>query len=114
LCAQKNDRFTVNDVSVGNAALEKPVVLITMDEASLAEQALITANTTNYLYTNQSFWSPSPFASAVYATVLYMESTGYCLNNRVHIASGLRPVINLNSNTQVTGDGSAASPFKVI
>ena len=50
-CLQKNDAFTVSDVTHGNGALTYPVGLITVDEIVAAGSGKYgTANSTYYLY----------------------------------------------------------------
>ena len=116
LCGLKNDRFTVSDVSTGNGALTYPVGLITADEIALAGMKEYTNNSTNYLYTNQIYWSSSPFSatSGGYVFVWYVYSPGYLYNDEaVDDVYGVRPGVNLKSNTKIVGTGTPSSPYIV-
>jgi len=114
-CGNKNDKFTVDDVSIGNGDLDKPVGLITADEVALAGGAFNANNTSYYLYTSQEFYMFSPYDMSVGTAYMWgMANMGNWTNNSVRNAFGLRSVINLNSDVQVTGTGSTTDPFKVI
>jgi len=114
LCGNKNDKFTVSDVSIGNGDLSKPVGLITVDEAALAGGVYNTVNTSYYLHTNQTFMVVSPIRrSSFYACMGYVTGAGNLYDNAVSNTNGIRNVINLNSDVRVTGTGSEADPFIV-
>ena len=93
------------------------VGLITMDEAMYAG-GKYENNTAYYLYNGQNYWTMSPFYwdSSGLAYVFFVNADGY-LN--AYIVSGtsfgLRPVINLRSDTifQAGGNGSLSSPYVV-
>ena len=114
-CAQQNDRFTVNDESVGNGALTYPVGLLTSDEAYLAGFY----NTTNlgyYLYTGNTYWTMSPyrFSGSYGAYVLRVDSTGYVSSNSsVNVSLGVRPVLSLKSGSLKSGQGTILDPYTV-
>ena len=116
ICGNKNDKFTANDATNGNTALTHPIALITADEASLAGGMFGAKNDSYYLHVAQVFWTLSPQTSSSFAAVWsvhYSVSTSLYPYN-VDEAYGLRPVINLNYNTKVSGDGSISNPFVVI
>ncbi len=75
------------------------------------------ANTSYYLYTGQSYWtlSPDAFYSQFMITLgWYVVSGGALGTSSVKTTYGIRPVINLSPNIQITsGDGSAVNPFIV-
>ncbi len=117
-CSQASDRFTV-DSSNGNGQLDYPIGLVTADEVSMAGGVSSVANTRYYLYTGQTYWtlSPSRFTSTyalatvwiVYLSFGYLHPFNSIANNY-----GVRPVISLRSDIQITsGDGSASYPFEV-
>ena len=101
------------DGEIGNGTLTYPVGLLTADEASMAGLVYGTTDNTNYLYTNQHWWSFSPdrMSSSWYASVLYVSSSGGLGGNDVYIALGARPSVSLIPSTRVTGTGSANDPF---
>ncbi|MDD4734329.1 MAG: hypothetical protein PHU05_05765, partial [Bacilli bacterium] len=113
LCGLKNDRFTVSDVSIGNGNLTYSVGLITADEIALAGMRYYGENSTNYLYTNQHWWSFSPFfmisSGNVYVWSVY--SSGTLCNILVNLAFGVRPGVNLKPDTKVVGTGTTSSPY---
>jgi len=115
-CGNKNDMFSVSESAKGNGALTYPIGLITADEASLAGGVRGVLNSSYYLFTNQDFWTFSPSdLNSYFADIFNISATNGHLNyNGVDNLFGLRPYITLESNHQVTGDGSASNPFKVI
>ncbi len=112
-CAQKNDRFTVNDTSFGNGDLTYPIALITRDESVLAGYYNHLPYYDNYLYGgagDDQIWTMSPgFVTRWYAYV--------------HIALGgaigatdtfaVKPVINLKAGSLKGGTGTMENPYRV-
>ena len=73
-------------------------------------------NQSYYLYTNQVYWTMSPYyfnASSSYAFVLTVTSDGNLNYNWVDSTFGVRPVINLSADVKVTGSGTSSDPFVV-
>ena len=122
LICQNNDKFTV-DSKNGNGKLTNPVGLITLDEVVLAGFNTYFSNTnsfndtTNYLYTNNYYWTFSPVVMRVedYSSVGYIDRTGAVDSSNVNYALGVRPVISLKSGTTIeqTGSGTSANPYVV-
>ena len=115
-CPTASDKFTVN-TSNGNGALTYPVGLITADEVAMAGGVYGSNNSSYYLYTNQNYWSGSPYFfdsinSIAYGVIVF--SLGNVSSYRVHNASGARPVINLSSKAKLTGDGTWNNVYEVI
>ena len=114
-CIQDNDKFKVSNAS---AKLDYPVSLITADEVAMAGGVWNTPNSNYYLYNGQYFWtlSPSLFNSyASHASVWHVLPLG-SLDPWDNVASsyGVRPVINLRSDVQITkGDGTSLNPYVV-
>ena len=120
-CSQDNDKFKMSNAS---AKLNYPVALITADEIALAGGRAYyynggyLSNSNYYLYNGKSYWSLSPSyfdSNNSDANVWYVMPSG-SLNpwNDVTFSFGVRPVINLRADVQITkGDGSALSPFVV-
>ena len=106
-CAQANDKFKVSNAS---AKLDYPVALITADEMVMAGGVYNTSNTNYYLYNGQYQWSLSPggfnsyyFTADVWS--VYPSGSLYQWSDVNH-SYGVRPVINLKADTQITkGDG---------
>ena len=112
-CNNKNDAFTVGDTIKGNGALDYPVGLLTIDEANMAGGAW-DENDNYYLITGSGYWTGSPY---VYhhgsASVHYVAGGGYLLYDYVNSAYGVRPVINLKSDSLKSGSGTISSPYEV-
>ena len=102
-----------------NDIVKEPVGLITADEVAFAGAGYGSslANSSYYLYNGQEYWTMSPycFLSVINGSqVFYVHSNGYLDNSTVAGNSGVRPVINLKSDTQFTGSGTTSDPFKVV
>ena len=74
-------------------------------------------NKNNYLYTGENYWTISPYN--------YTNSNGNCVaiiyiggNIGMYMIinndAGIRPVINLRSDVEITGSGTTSDPFKVV
>ena len=115
-CPEESDKFTVG-TSNGNGALTYPVGLITVDEIALAGGKLNFFNKTYYLYTNQSYWSGSPYG-------FYSSNTGanefnvnpYGVLDSFYVASfaGARPVVSLSSKAKLSGSGTYDDVYTVV
>ena len=115
-CSNDSDLYTVKGSSKGNKALDYPVGLITMDEVWYAG-GYTSSNSSYYLYTGQYYWTLSPYSFDYgFASVFYVTSSGNLSINNVRWAGpGVRPVINLKADVQITGgNGSSDSPFEII
>ena len=115
-CTTASDKFTVN-TSNGNEALTYPVGLITADEVAMAGgvNSSDNENSSYYLYTNQYYWSGSPFNfNSSGASVFIVYSLGYLYGYSVDIASGARPVISLSSKAKLLGSGTYNDVYTVV
>ena len=120
VCQNQNDKFTV-DSKNGNGKLRYSVGLITLDEVVLAGFNTYNSNTsdykdtTNYLYTNNCYWTVSPVLMYVNgnAFVGAVHNTGILYVDLVSI--GVRPVVSLKNDTLViaNGDGTSTNPYVV-
>ena len=112
---ESNDLFTVSSSNKGNKALTYPVGLITADEVAYAGGVYGRSNSSYYLYTNQHYWTMSPFNfySTGYASVFYVYSTGALHINNVDAPRGVRPVINISPDVTITSEGTIQNPFVV-
>ncbi len=106
----ENDKFTV-----ANQKLKYPVGLITLDEVAYAGGEYHDTTSGYYLLTGSNYWTMSPsFFYGGYAYVWNVSSNGVFLDYNVYGGYGVRPVVNLTSNTQVTGEGTPDNPYKII
>ncbi len=109
-CPQDEDKFTV-----ANKKLTYPVGLITTDETAYAGGVFGIDNNTYYLYTGNYYWTMSPcYFIGIHSSVWRVNSDGglnyFNVSNSTY---GVRPVINLIPNTQVTGVGTSDNPYIV-
>ena len=113
-CSQQNDRFTVNDEILGNGSLTYPIGLVNTDEATLAG-GYNWDNSGYYLYTGNYYWtmSPSNFTdSGAYECGVHYVGSVYS-TDRVNNSNGVRPGLNLKSDSLKKGSGTANDPYMV-
>ena len=119
-CENSQDLYTTNESSVGNKSLLNPVGLITADEASYAGLIYTTSNSIgnygSYLFTGLSYWTMTPYEYTYGdgAINIYIYSSASYRGDRVYISYGIRPVINLRSDVQLTGSGTTTDPYIVV
>ena len=117
-CPTASDKFTSRKSSIGNKALTYPVGLITADEVAMAGGVYGSSNTNRsyYLYTNQSYWSGSPYNFFSYNSNAYgfsVNSSGSLTYNSVYYTTGARPVVSLSSKAKLLGNGTYSKPYTV-
>ncbi|MCM1053335.1 MAG: hypothetical protein NC483_05125 [Ruminococcus sp.] len=120
-CARNNDLYTYSQSSKGNKVLTNPIGLITADEASYAG---LLANwydssidrETNFLNTGNNYFTltPSHFKSTGQSLIRAVAHNGAISSGFSADSLGVRPVINLRSDTLFTGNGTITSPFEVV
>ena len=117
LSCNTNDIYTTIDSSTGNKALTYPIGLISADEAMFAgiPYRNSSGNSNNYLYTGQNYWTVSPYDFNSYARVFLVYSNSD-FNDEWGLfgKAGVRPVINISADVQITGSGTTTNPFKVV
>jgi hypothetical protein len=96
----------------GKGLVNASIGLITYDEAIFAGIYLNKTNSNIYLSGNYSF-TMSPAGYGNDAIVWSFTSTGVGGLVTVSNSRGLRPVININANTIVTGYGTSTEPYTV-
>ena len=114
-CASDSDLYTTSGSEDGNGALTYPIGLITADEVAYAGGVYGTNNTSYYLYTGQNYWTMSPrhFNSGI-AYVFYVFSTGRLYSDWLYNSSGVRPVVNLKADVQISsGSGTSSNPYVI-
>ena len=111
-CTNDSDLYTTSGSEDGNKALQYPIGLISMDEVWYAG-GYQANNTSYYLYTGQNYWTLSP-SSYPNANVFFVNSNGRLFWNRVHYTYGVRPVVNLKADVQIsTGSGTSSNPYVI-
>ena len=113
---KEHDLYTV-DSTKGNGALTNPVGLMTADEAAMAGMVNGYLNTLSYVYTGTWYWTMSPYRfnpSGSASSVWYVGGTGNFDYGWVSGGNGVRPVINLKSDVEISGGiGTINDPFIV-
>ena len=111
-----NDLFTVTN-ELGNQASTSPIGLITIDELMYAGYRKDYINKLAYPFSGSNYWTMSPgvFGSGYAAAREFiLGSDGVASGYWVTITFGVRPVINLNSDVQISGGiGTKSEPFIV-
>lgn len=123
VCPSVNDRFTVNDTTIGNGSLKYEVGLLTAEEYSLAGLGHVGYNTDSYLYNGISSWTLTPSHTWTHTSITsYMFyslgvsswANGVLDNDDGGLGAGLRPSISLKVGTEVSGGtGTANDPYIV-
>ena len=120
-CTNNADIYTTSGSSIGNGALTYPIGLISADEVVFAgiPYRANESNLNNYLYTEQDYWTMSPYTNFVTISSMFAifndESANVLDRGYVSVEElGVRPVINLRSDVSLTGSGTTSDPFKVV
>ena len=111
----EEDLFTLKDSSIGNKSLTYPVGLVTTDELMFSGLSMNKMNKLAYLYSANSFWTMSPytFNSTVPATYnICSTSSGFIAEAYIKGSNGIRPVINLKADVEISGGiGTINDPY---
>lgn len=114
LCSNKNDLFTVNS-DIGNGSLIYSVGIITVDELMLSGYADGKMNRLAWSYSPSEYWSisPSNYETGVVSSYNFvLDSGGFPRYRRSYEIRGVRPVINLKAETEISGGiGTSNEPF---
>ena len=112
-----NDLFTLSGNTKGNQALTYPIGLITIDELMLAGYKNNYVNKLAYPYSGAYYWAMSPFlfnSTNDAANEFSLDRDGIAYGGWVTSDRGVRPVINLNADVEITGGiGTQNEPFLV-
>ena len=116
VCSQQNDLFTVENEK-GNQALTNPIGLITGDELMLGGLSDGYLNRLSYTYSSSHYWTMTPsYYEAAYSVArgIGVHTEGYAYFFWIGSPYGIRPVINLASNVEISGGiGTANDPYVV-
>ena len=114
-CTNNSDLYTTSGSSQGNKALTYPIGLITADEVAYAGGVYGNSNSSYYLYTNSVYWTMSPcWFGGRWVYMFFVGTDGILSWDGVHFAVGVRPVINLKANVQITGgNGTSSNPYVI-
>ena len=116
-CTDKRDLYTTSGSEDGNGALTYPIGLITIDEVVYAGGARGTSNSnlSYYLYTGEQYLTMTPYVYNGSTTDIFMVTlNGSFLNTNTLSSWGVRPVINLKADVQITGgSGTSSNPYVI-
>ena len=92
--------------------------VLTVDEIIYAGASLSENNTFYYLYNEEikdSWWTQSAFKNSVEGLYYYeISASGQILSNSTgDVSKNIRPVINLNKDVEVIGEGTKENPYKL-
>ena len=111
---EDNDLYTTSGSEDGNGALTYPIGLISADEVAYAGGVVGTANQSYYLYTGQYYWTMSPYIYPYAYVFLVTYDGSFDGYGNVNGERGVRPVINLKANVQIsTGSGTSSDPYVI-
>ncbi len=111
----KNDLYTVSN-SAGNGTLTFPIGLITIDELIYAGNTSGSLNTLSYPFSSSVYWtmSPSNFNDSNGSSLVFASNVDLVYSYYATMQYGVRPVINLNANVEISGGiGTQNEPFVV-
>ena len=99
----------------GKGIVNASIGLLNYDEVVYAGGYFNQGNNNYYLYNNITFWTMSPFGFASPSSrVCRVRTTGGIEFENASSTNRLRPVLNLDANTQISdGDGTKNNPFVV-
>ena len=115
-CKNNDDMYTVSESNRGNNALSNPIGLITADEVAMAGLLQGKGTLNSYLYIGQQYWTMSPFRYItlnVGSDVFSVSPTSGLNGSPSEYMFGVRPVINLASDVELTGSGTSEDPYVV-
>lgn len=116
-CAQENDRFSVGENLKNintNGDLTYPVGLITADEIALAGGVYNVENDSFYLNTGNYYWTMTARCSVGLITSSFgIGNSGKIGGLALTNSNGVRPVISLKSDVEITGSGTMTDPYVV-
>ncbi len=111
-----SDNFTLIQSIKGNKKLEKPIALLSIDEAIYAGAYDGKENNSYFLISGQIYWTMTSQRfniSLGFGANHNINNLGGPDNNWVSSSHGIRPVINLKANVTLTGTGTKDNPYIV-
>ena len=111
----EQDLYTSKESGKGNKSLEYSVGLITVDEIVYAGGNWQQTNWNFFLQTEELYWTMSPsFLGAGYVRVFLIYPNSSITNSMPNESYGIRPVINLKADVQLTGSGTKTNPYRIV
>ena len=116
-CKNKNDIYTVKGSEKGNNSLTYPVGLITYDELAISGVIPEYSNPLAWTYSSSAYWTMSPayfMPSNGYAHGWIQADNGMLVDTFVIQRAGIRPVINLKADVEISGGiGTVNDPYVI-
>ena len=116
-CKNKNDIYTIESSDKGNNSLTYPVGLITYDELAISGVIPEYSNPLAWTYSSSAYWTMSPayfMPSNGYAHGWIQADNGMLVDIFVVQRAGVRPVINLKSDVEISGGiGTINDPYVI-
>lgn len=97
--------------------MKYPVGLITADEVAMAGGVHGILNSDYYLCVSEWYWTMTPYGfktTGSGASVFGVAPTGEFSVPDVSGSNGVRPVINIASDVEITGSGTSSDPYVVV
>lgn len=126
LTKEKDNMANYNRINISNnptfnclgETYSSKIGTLSVDEVIYAGASINEQNQYYYLYNSNikdSWWTMSAFKDGVEGLYFYeISSNGEILMNSTgDVSKGIRPVINLNENIEMTGEGTLENPYKV-
>ena len=115
LSCSRNDLFTTSSNSLGNGNLTYPIGTITNDELLISGSLHEKINSLNFTYSKSNYMTMTPFSYLVepyFAHISINEYTGKQSHYTTTSVVGIRPVINLKADTEISGGiGTNNNPY---
>ena len=109
-CASSDYGYTV-----AKGDLTYPVGLLTADEVSYAGGTTTTGNSSYYLYTNEWYWTMSPYTFYASAQVYSLDSSSALNRAAISYTTSVVPVISLRNESSVKrGTGAYNDPYVIM
>ncbi len=111
---EKEDAFTTADEVNGNGSSTYPIGLITSYEVLAAGLNTISTNDYNYLSSDVSYYTMSPYSGGTTNEIFIVSDTGMLSKSLSNAELALRPVISLKSDIVVNGTGYYNEPYIIV
>ena len=113
-----NNTIYSANTEIGNGLLNYPIALITTDELLIAGANNVSNNELFYLYSGYELMTMTPHSHTPgvgYGSYYSLELTGIIgtITMMGNPTIYIRPVIFLNSDIVLTGDGTIDNPFQI-
>ena len=117
ICPNKSDRYTISG-NLGNGLFNKPIGLLSADEALMAGSVLDQKNNTYYLYSGDYYAlsTPTAYYYSDRLDLAYLIDSDGSIGSMIGGADLIRPVINLKADVKFTGNGriDTNTPYEIV